>query len=74
MGLIRSETKIPVPQVYGFDPYNKASVGVPFIMMEYIPGIFAMGFDGGWDAHHGEIAAHHRSISYKTMASIQVCY
>ncbi len=74
MRLIRSRTKIPVPQVYGSDPYRKTGVGVPFIMMEYIPGIAAMDLDGGWTVHHGKIAAHHKPTFYQTMASIQVCY
>ena len=74
MGLIRNRTKIPVPQVYGSDPYSKTGVGIPFIMMEHILGIVAMDFDGGWTAHHGEIAAQHKPPFYKTMASIQVCY
>lgn len=74
MGLIRSRTKIPVPQVYGSDPYSKTGAGIRFVMLEYISGIVAMDLDGGWTAHHGEIVAHHKPTFYKTMASIQVCY
>jgi Phosphotransferase enzyme family len=72
MGLIRSRTKIPVPQVFGSDPHNKTNIGVPFILMEYVPGIVAMDADGGWEVHHGEIAGSHKPKFYSTMASIQV--
>jgi hypothetical protein len=72
MGLIRSRTEIPVPQVFGSDPHNKTNIGVPFILMEYIPGIVAMDADGSWEAHHGEIAGSQKSNFYRTTASIQV--
>jgi hypothetical protein len=72
MSLIRSRTKLPVPEVFASDPQGQTSVGVPFVMMEYIPGVVAMDLDGGYEIHHGEIRADRKPIFYPAMASVQV--
>lgn len=72
VALIRERTGIPVPQIFGYDTLDKTDVGVPFMLMEYVPGIVAMDMDGGWDAHRGEIAARHKPRFYQTMATLQV--
>ena len=72
MALIRNRTKIPLPRIFGFDTHQKTSFGVPFILMEYLPGIVAMDADGGYHVHYGEIAARHKPNFYKNVASIQV--
>jgi hypothetical protein len=72
MSLIRSRTKVPLPEVYASDPQGQTSVGVPFVMMEYIPGVVAMDLDGGYDVHHGEIGAHRKANFFPAMASVQV--
>lgn len=71
MSLIRSRTKVPVAEVYASDSQGQ-TVGVPFVMMEYIPGVVTMDLDGGHDVHHGQIPVHRKPIFYRAMASVQV--
>ena len=72
MALVRNRTNILVPRVFGFDAHEKTGVGVPFILMEYMPGIVAMDADGGYQVHRGEIAARHKPTFYRSVARIQV--
>lgn len=74
MALIRDRTELPLPRVFGFDTQQESGVWIPFMLMEYLPGIVAMDADGGYDVHHGEIAACHKPDFYEEMASIQVSF
>lgn len=38
MRLIRKKTKVPVPEVYSFDPTDNNEIKAPFICMEFVPG------------------------------------
>lgn len=55
MALIRDRSKMPVPQVFGYEIDDSNSIGVAFILMEFLPGNVAIDADGGWKTHHGVI-------------------
>ena len=38
MRLIRNETTIPVPEIYGFDASQANELGAPYLVMSFIPG------------------------------------
>lgn len=47
MTTVRKRSTIPVPEVYAYEPTHDNVVGVPFILMEFIPGNTAMDSFGG---------------------------
>ena len=71
--VIRERSKIIVPEVFGYDASYDNPVGVPFMLLEYIPAITAMDSFGGWKEHRGRIPQRFRTDYYTSMADIQVC-
>jgi aminoglycoside phosphotransferase (APT) family kinase protein len=57
LSLVREKTHIPAFRVFGFESMTSNPVGVPFFLMEFIPGNTAMDAFGGYDVHCGEIPA-----------------
>ena len=72
LSLVRERSRIPVPQVYGYESTDKNAVGAAFFLLEFIPGNTAMDAFGGWDFHGGEIPQEHRPKFYCETAAIQV--
>jgi hypothetical protein len=70
--VVREQSKIRVPEVFAYDASCDNSVGVPFMLLEYIPAITAMDSFGGWDKHKGRIPQHFRTDYHASMANIQV--
>ncbi|EJT76974.1 hypothetical protein GGTG_06888 [Gaeumannomyces tritici R3-111a-1] len=66
---IRENTTIPVPQIFAFDP--KASIGFPFVFMEFILGNTAMDAFGGFDVHGGEIPEGYKPGFMRQVATVQ---
>jgi hypothetical protein len=71
--VVREQSKTRVPEVFGYDASYDNPVGVPFMILEYIPAITAMDSFGGWDEHKGRIPQHFRTDYHTSMADIQVC-
>jgi hypothetical protein len=70
---VRERSEILVPEVYDYDVSDDNPVGVPFMLLEYIPVDTAMDSFGGWEQHKGRIPQHFRRNYYASMADIQVC-
>ncbi|OAL56704.1 hypothetical protein IQ07DRAFT_674857 [Pyrenochaeta sp. DS3sAY3a] len=70
--VVREKSKIRVPEVFGYDASYDNPVGVPFMLLEYIPAITAMDSFGGWEQHRGQIPQHFRTDYHASMANIQV--
>ncbi|KAF1913677.1 hypothetical protein BDU57DRAFT_596980 [Ampelomyces quisqualis] len=70
--VVREQSKIRVPEVFGYDASSDNPVGVPFMLLEYIPAITAMDSFGGWEEHGGRIPQHFRTEYHASMANIQV--
>jgi hypothetical protein len=62
MALVRERTRIPVPRVFGYEPDDKNSTGVAFMLMEFVPGNVATDADSGYETHHGEIPPQYRAV------------
>lgn len=71
LSLVREKTHIPAPRVFGFESTTLNPVGVPFFLMEFIPGNTAMDAFGGYDVHHEEIPAQYKSFLIQQTAKIQ---
>lgn len=72
MSLVKKQSGIPVPDVYGFDLRLENQAGTPFVLMEFIPGNTAMDSFGGYRTHRGETPTQFRSGFHQAMADIQV--
>jgi hypothetical protein len=70
--VIRQQTKIPVPEIIGYDASDENKVGVAFMLLEFIPADTAMDSFGGWPAHKGRIPSNFKLDFYAAMAEIQV--
>ncbi|OAT13807.1 hypothetical protein BDBG_08936 [Blastomyces gilchristii SLH14081] len=72
LALIREQTRIPVPQVFGYELSRVNIVGAAFMIMEFIPGNTAMDAFGGWHVHKGEIPSNYKAKFFRAIAGIQV--
>ncbi|KAF1934506.1 hypothetical protein EJ02DRAFT_363555, partial [Clathrospora elynae] len=70
--VIRQRTKIPVPEIIGYDAEYDNKVGVAFMILEFIPADTAMDSFGGWLAHKGQIPSNLKPDFHVAMADIQV--
>lgn len=74
MRWIHESSCLPVPQVYASEtevgPHNVA--GVPFVLMEFLPGSTATDANGGYDVHRGIIPAALRPDFYRKIAACHV--
>ena len=55
MKWITAQSTLPIPTVYASEVDEDNAVGVPYVLMEFLPGNTGMNAAGGWDVHHGEI-------------------
>jgi len=53
MGVVRERSQIPVPEVYAYEANCDNAVGVPFILLEFMPRDTAMDSFGGYSTHKG---------------------
>lgn len=65
-------SSLPVPRILSYDLDPKGPAGVPFILMELIPGTVAMDALGGYNAHRGVIPRRHRPNFYRSVAACHV--
>lgn len=72
MTFLREHSKIPVPEVYGYQLYHDTSVGRAFMIMECLPGNAAMDLDGGYKSHYGEIPSRRKPEFFRAVATVQV--
>lgn len=72
MHLIKENCTFQVPRVFAYEIDDKNSVGVPFILMEFLPGNTAMDAAGGYDVHGGHIPFAYRQIFYRSVAECHV--
>jgi hypothetical protein len=70
--VIRQRTKIPVPEIIGYDASDENKVGVAFMLLEFIPADTAMDSFGGWPVHKGRIPSNFKPDFYAAMAEVQV--
>jgi hypothetical protein len=74
LSCVRERTRIPVPRIFAFESTTSNPVGMPFFLMEFVPGNTAMDAFGGYDVHHGEIPARHKPVFMRQVAKIQVLF
>ncbi|KAI0818416.1 kinase-like domain-containing protein [Xylaria sp. FL0064] len=72
MQLIKEKCKFRVPHVFAYEIDDENPVGVPFILMEFLPGNTAMDAAGGYDVHRGQIPFAYRQIFYRSVAECHV--
>lgn len=70
--VIRQRTKIPVPEIIGYDASDDTKVGVAFMLLDFILADTVMDSFGGLPAHKGRIPHNFKSDFYAAMAEIQV--
>ncbi|KAH8198186.1 hypothetical protein TruAng_007667 [Truncatella angustata] len=66
------ENKVGIPRVFGCEPSADNPVGVPFILMQFLPGNVAMDAFGGWGSHGGVIPLEFRPDIHSSVAQVQV--
>jgi aminoglycoside phosphotransferase (APT) family kinase protein len=54
MAMVRERSNISVPEVFTYEADCNNAVGVPFMIMEFIPGDTAMDSFGGHRIHKGK--------------------
>ncbi len=73
LSYLREQTRIPVPRIFAFESSTSNQIGVPFFLMEFVPGNTAMDAFGGYDVHGGEIPPQYKPVFMQQVAKIQVC-
>ncbi|KAI1170884.1 kinase-like domain-containing protein [Nemania sp. FL0916] len=68
MQLIKERCECPVPEIFAYETDSNNSVGVPYILMEFLPGNTAMDSAGGYEVHGGRIPQVHRQRFYRSVA------
>lgn len=68
MQLIRDRSNAPVARVFAYEVDGNNPIGVPFILMEFIPGNTGMDAAGGYEVHKGQIPLSHRQHFYRSVA------
>lgn len=72
MSVVREQSEIPVPEVYAYEANCDNVVGVPFMLMEFLPGNTIMDSFGGYEAHKGRIPDTVKPEFHATLADTQV--
>ncbi|KAI1121236.1 kinase-like domain-containing protein [Nemania abortiva] len=72
MHLVKARSKLPVPRVFAYEIDENNPIGVPYILMEFIPGNTAMDAAGGYQVHQGRIPRDHRQVFYRSVAECHV--
>ncbi|KAJ8129537.1 hypothetical protein O1611_g4098 [Lasiodiplodia mahajangana] len=70
--LIKERCKFPVPRIFAYEVDDSNHVGIPYILMEFLPGNTAMDAAGGYDVHKGEIPFAYRQRFYRSVAECHV--
>ncbi|KAH7061876.1 hypothetical protein BKA63DRAFT_429851 [Paraphoma chrysanthemicola] len=70
--VIRERSKIPVPEVFWYDASCNNVVGVPYMLLEFIPADSAMDSFGGHKVHRGRTPPQYKTKYLDSMATIQV--
>jgi aminoglycoside phosphotransferase (APT) family kinase protein len=70
MALVRERTKIPVPQVFGYEIDDRNLTGAAFILIEFLPRNVAMDADGGYETHHSEIPCQYKAFFHNQVAQV----
>jgi len=73
MSVVRERSQIPVPEVYAYEVNCKNIVGVPFMLMEFIPGDTVMDSFGGYEVHRGKMPEWFTPSFHAVLADVQVC-
>jgi aminoglycoside phosphotransferase (APT) family kinase protein len=72
MAVVRERSNISVPEVFAYEADCNNAVGVPFMIMEFIPGDTAMDSFGGHRIHKGKTPPQFKAKFHAEMADIQV--
>ncbi|KAI0160733.1 kinase-like domain-containing protein [Xylariaceae sp. FL1272] len=72
MYLVRDRSQIPVPQIFAYEVDGDNPVGVPFVLMEFLPGNTAVDSAGGWEVHKGQVPLAYRDGFYRSVAEYHV--
>jgi aminoglycoside phosphotransferase (APT) family kinase protein len=72
MKILRERTKVPVPQVFGYEIDSNNPTGGAFVLMEFFPGNSAMDASGGYEVHRGILPLQHRESFFDALAPVQV--
>ena len=71
---IQESSRLPVPKIFASEvevgPHNVA--GVPFVLMEFLPGNTAMDSNGGYETHHSKIPIALQPHFYRSVAACHV--
>jgi len=71
--VIRERSTVPVPEIFAYEPTDSNTVGVAFMIMEFILADTAMDAFGGWPVHQGKIPPQFKEQFHVAMAGVQVC-
>ncbi|KAK8859544.1 protein kinase-like protein [Apiospora arundinis] len=72
MQLIKERSSLPVPKVFAYEVDENNPAGIPFILMEFIPGNTGMDAAGGYEMHKGHIPTAYRGTFYRSVARCHV--
>ncbi|EPE04194.1 hypothetical protein F503_04709 [Ophiostoma piceae UAMH 11346] len=72
MGWIKAQSTLPIPAVYASEVDENNAVGVPYVLMEFLPGNTGMNAAGGWDVHRGEIPELQQPRFFRDVAKCHV--
>jgi hypothetical protein len=73
MQYIKDQSQLPIPQVFTYKVDREDNTaGVPYILMEFIPGNTAMDSGGGFNAHRGRVPDALRPNFYRSVAKCHV--
>lgn len=73
VSLLRTRTKTPVPQIFAWETGDDNPVGVPFVLLELLPGNTAMEEAGGYEIPDGGlIPLQFRRTFYGAVATAHV--
>ncbi|TWU70760.1 hypothetical protein ED733_001793 [Metarhizium rileyi] len=71
MSVVRERSKILVPHVYAYEANCDNVIGIPFILMEFLPGNTIMDSFGGYEVHRGKMPETFTPKFHATLADIQ---
>ncbi|KAJ4286505.1 hypothetical protein N0V90_013205 [Kalmusia sp. IMI 367209] len=68
---LHAKSSIPVPEIFAYEASYDNTVGVAFMLMEFIPADTAMDSFGGWPVHRGKTPPQFKENFHAAMARIQ---
>ncbi|KAG8421521.1 hypothetical protein J3458_003394 [Metarhizium acridum] len=72
MSVVRERSDIPVPEVYAYEANCDNVIGIPFILMEFLPGNTIIDSFSGYDVHKGKLPTTFIPEFHAILADIQV--